>query len=118
MFLPFRLNFSTPLSTNAVSMCKSIGLDHITRIETSVRYLISFSDCKPSSDIEERLVYSLHDRMTQCRYLEPVKSFELQRQPKPLFDIDVMGEGKEALAQANKELGRCMPSNKLMYVKI
>ena len=87
-------------------MCKSIGLNHITRIETSVRYLIGFTVCKPPSDVEDRLVHSLHDRMTQCRSLEPVKSFELENQPKPLFDIDVMGEGRAALAKANNELGK------------
>lgn len=34
-----RLNFSTPLSTNAVSICANIGLnDKITRIEKSIIY--------------------------------------------------------------------------------
>lgn len=101
-----RLNFSTPFSTNAVSICKSIGLRQITRIEVSVRYQISFCDGKPSSDIEDRLVHILHDRMTQCRYLEPVKSFELKKLPEPVFDVDVMGEGSSALEKANVELGR------------
>ena len=116
-FLSFRLNFSTPLSTNAVSICKSIGLSHVTRIETSVRYQVRFSDCNPPSDVEERLVHSLHDRMTQCRYLEPVKSFELQKPPEPLFDIDIMGEGKTALARANKELGRAC-GEQMIHVKL
>ena len=71
-----------------------------------MRYQISFHDCKPPADIEDRLVHSLHDRMTHCRYLEPVQSFELQKQPEPLFDVDIMGEGRTALERANKELGR------------
>ena len=56
--------------------------------------------------MEDRLVHRLHDRMTQCRYLEPVKSFVLEKQTEPPFDVDVMGEGRVALEKANKELGR------------
>lgn len=36
----FRLNFSTAFSSNAVSICVSIGLTKITRLEVSTRYLI------------------------------------------------------------------------------
>lgn len=35
-----RLNFSTAFSSNAVSICKSMQLEGITRIEVSTRYLI------------------------------------------------------------------------------
>ncbi len=37
-----RLNFSTPFSTNAVSIVSSIGLSSVKRIECSSLYLISF----------------------------------------------------------------------------
>lgn len=35
-----RLNFSTAYSSNAVSICISIGLTKVTRLEVSTRYLI------------------------------------------------------------------------------
>lgn len=35
-----RLAFSTAFSTNAVSICQSCGLDKVTRLERSRRYLI------------------------------------------------------------------------------
>lgn len=35
-----RLNFSTAFSSNAVSICKSVQLDNVTRVEVSTRYLI------------------------------------------------------------------------------
>uniref|UniRef100_T1H9Q6 PurM-like C-terminal domain-containing protein n=1 Tax=Rhodnius prolixus TaxID=13249 RepID=T1H9Q6_RHOPR len=44
-----RLNFSTAYSSNAVSICKVIGITSITRIEISMRYLIRF-DSKFSID--------------------------------------------------------------------
>ncbi|XP_053398667.1 phosphoribosylformylglycinamidine synthase-like isoform X2 [Mercenaria mercenaria] len=100
-----RLNFSTPMSTNAVSICKSVGLSKVTRIEASVRYLISLHGNRPSDDMEDRLVQCLHDRMTQCRYLKPVETFELDVQSEPVYDVDVIGSGRSALEKANKDLG-------------
>ncbi|KAK3099370.1 hypothetical protein FSP39_003403 [Pinctada imbricata] len=101
-----RMNFSTPFSTNAVSICKSAGLDCVERIETSLRYLISVSN----SDIiheeeEEKVVNSLHDRMTQCRYITPPESFDLEVSSEEVFEVDVVGDGKTALEKANIELG-------------
>ena len=37
-----RLNFSTPFSSNAVSICHSIGLTFVTRLEVFTRYLIKW----------------------------------------------------------------------------
>lgn len=101
----YRLNFSTPMSTNAVSICKSIGLSKVTRIEASIRYLICFHGDKPSCDTEDRLVQCLHDRMTQCRYLKPVQTFDLDVQSEPVYEVNVMDEGRSALEKANKDLG-------------
>lgn len=102
----YRLNFSTPSSTNAVSICHSVGLKMISRIEASVRYQISFTVIKPSRDLEDKILSCLHDRMTQCRYREPIKSFHLDVQAEPVYDVDILGEGKEALIKANKKLGK------------
>ncbi|XP_041358701.1 phosphoribosylformylglycinamidine synthase-like [Gigantopelta aegis] len=101
-----RLNFSTAFSTNAVSMCRSMGLRHITRIEASVLYHMTFiSDIKPSLTQENIIVTLLHDRMTQCRYKEPIKTFDLDVKPEPVFEVDVKGQGRAALEKANKDLG-------------
>ncbi|WAQ99413.1 PUR4-like protein [Mya arenaria] len=100
-----RLNFSTPMSTNAVSICQSIGLTKVLRIEASVRYLIQFKDSKPSHSDEEAIVQCLQDRMTQCRYLEPVKTFALEKRADPVYEVDVFGKGRAALEKANNDLG-------------
>uniref|UniRef100_A0A8C5VL26 Phosphoribosylformylglycinamidine synthase n=1 Tax=Microcebus murinus TaxID=30608 RepID=A0A8C5VL26_MICMU len=36
-----RLNFSTPSSTNIVSVCHAAGLEAVDRVETTRRYLLS-----------------------------------------------------------------------------
>ena len=100
------MNFSTPFSTNAVSICKSAGLDCVTRVEYSLRYLIKLNDGKSiTEEQEEALVASLHDRMTQCRYVTPPESFDLEKKSEEVFEVEVMREGRPALERANTELG-------------
>ncbi|KAK7479188.1 hypothetical protein BaRGS_00029532 [Batillaria attramentaria] len=101
-----RLNFSTAFSTNCVSICQSIGLNRVTRIEVSTRYLLRLCNGQTlSSQEEDKVVLALHDRMTQCRYPEPLTTFEQTVRTENVFEVDVMERGRAALEQANKELG-------------
>jgi len=102
-----RLNFSTAFSSNAVSICVSIGLTKITRLEVSTRYLIHWEQdgLAISPGVEEELAGLLHDRMTQCRYLTPIESFELGITPEEWYEVDVLSAGREALEDVNSHLG-------------
>lgn len=51
-----RFNFSTPESTNSVSICHSAQLTTIKRIEVSIRYLISLDNGNLSQQDEVRLM--------------------------------------------------------------
>ncbi|XP_060112179.1 phosphoribosylformylglycinamidine synthase [Heteronotia binoei] len=104
-----RLNFSTAASTNAVSVCRAAGLEMVDRIECSRRYLIK-CDQRPSLSQEACLVASLHDRMTEQRYLEPITSFAVAVRPEPVFHVDILGEGRAALVKANNQLGLAFDS--------
>ena len=55
-----RLNFATAWSSNMVSICRAIGLDCISRVECSRRYLV------PEGDNPEEFIAAHHDRMTEC----------------------------------------------------
>ncbi|RZF42064.1 hypothetical protein LSTR_LSTR006657 [Laodelphax striatellus] len=102
-----RLNFSTAFSSNAVSICQAIGLSQVTRLEQSIRYIISW-DAKGieiSRNVEQQLVELLHDRMTQMRYLEPINSFDHGIKPQNWFEVDVMKNGRRALEEVNDKLG-------------
>ncbi|PVD34343.1 hypothetical protein C0Q70_05614 [Pomacea canaliculata] len=101
-----RLNFCTPFSTNCVSICQSVGLHRVTRVECSTRFLLNFEgEGSLLAEEEEKLVLALHDRMTQCRYMEPLTTFEQSVHADNIFEVDVIEKGREALEQANKDLG-------------
>ena len=99
-----RMNFTTAWSSNAVSVCHSCGLNKITRIERSRRYLLKLSS--PLSKEETGLfIEYVHDRMTECPYPEPLKTFETGVDPKPVYDIPLIEDGRQALEKINREMG-------------
>uniref|UniRef100_A0A671VXE9 Phosphoribosylformylglycinamidine synthase n=1 Tax=Sparus aurata TaxID=8175 RepID=A0A671VXE9_SPAAU len=102
--LRLRLNFSTAWSTNAVSICQSAGLNNVTRVELSRRFLIKFQDSL------YKLIECLYDSMTECIYQHPITSFTVEIKPQPVFEVDVLGKGRPALETANDELGLAFDS--------
>jgi phosphoribosylformylglycinamidine synthase len=107
-----RMNFTTAWSTNAVSVCHSCGLTGIERVERSRRYrFILDKDIFTSSG--EAFIPSLisrhgalfFDRMTECTYPEPIRSFEPGFSPAPVFEVKLIEEGKAALEKINREMG-------------
>lgn len=86
-----RMNFATAWSSNMVSICRAIGIDKVTRVERSRRYLVP-----EGADMEE-FVAARHDRMTECPYPEPLASFATGIVPEPVYEVDLMGGGPDAL---------------------
>ncbi|XP_018331646.2 phosphoribosylformylglycinamidine synthase [Agrilus planipennis] len=115
-----RFNFSTASSTNAVSICQSIGLSAVKRLEVSRRYVIAFSGkITLTKQDEEDLVSVLHDRMTEFRYTKeniPRNSFnESLIKKEGIKEIDVLSKGKEALKEIDRELGLAFDKSDLEY---
>ncbi|XP_021033904.1 phosphoribosylformylglycinamidine synthase isoform X2 [Mus caroli] len=105
-----RLNFSTPASTNIVSVCQAAGLRAVDRVETTRRYRLSFAG-HPTAEMEAVSLAALHDRMTEQHYPDPIQSFSPQSIPAPLKgSIDILAEGRPALEKANQELGLALDS--------
>ncbi len=86
-----RLNFATAWSSNMVSICQVTGLDLVSRLERSRRYLV------PEQIDLEVFVAAHHDRMTECRYLEPLSSFETGIEPEPVYEVDLKSKGPDGL---------------------
>ncbi|XP_032287707.1 phosphoribosylformylglycinamidine synthase [Phoca vitulina] len=105
-----RLNFSTPASTNVVSVCWAAGLGAVDRVETTRRYLLSFAH-PPSAEMKTIALAALHDRMTEQHFPRPIQSFSLGSISTPLNgSINILAEGRCALEKANQELGLALDS--------
>ena len=88
-----RLNFATAWSSNLVSICQAVGLNKISRVERSRRYLV------PDRDDIETFIDSHHDRMTECCYVAPLSTFETGVEPEPVYEVDLLGKGPGALLE-------------------
>ncbi|MEE4274074.1 MAG: phosphoribosylformylglycinamidine synthase [Thermoanaerobaculales bacterium] len=96
-----RMSFSTAWSTNAVAVCHACGLEEISRIERSRRFAL------PALTDAQRAAFSaaVHDRMTECLYLDPLTDFAVGVEPRPVTEVPVMEQGRAALEAINAELG-------------
>src|SRR3989338_8063053 len=108
------MNFTTAWSTNVVSVCHACGLTKIKRIERSRRYKLIFkTGFQPSAFSLQPFLSLVHDRMTECQYQEPLKTFEpvlsgvegTGIKPEPLYTIPLLEEGKSALLKVNQKMG-------------
>jgi phosphoribosylformylglycinamidine synthase len=88
-----RLNFATAWSSNMVSICHATGLDKISRIERSRRYLVD--------DVIDRkqFIGDRHDRMTECLYPEPLSTFETGIAPESAYEVPLKEKGPVALEE-------------------
>ncbi len=86
-----RLNFATAYSTNLVGICHSCGLDAVTRIEKTRRYVL------PDEKDREEFAKANHDRMTECVYDRPLESFALRAEPEAVYDIPMKEQEPDAL---------------------
>ncbi len=99
-----RMSFTTAWSTNAVSICRACGVFAVQRIERSRRYLLTTAQPLPADDLTKFLA-AVHDRMTECRYHEPLVGFESGAHPEPVYEVQVIEEGRSALEKINREMG-------------
>jgi phosphoribosylformylglycinamidine synthase len=110
-----RMNFTSAWSTNAVSVCHSCGLRSIQRIERSRRYRLTLDPGMLSRDEQNAFLALVHDRMTECPYPEPLRSFATGVCPEPVKIIPLLEGGRTALERINREMGLGMDDWDLDY---
>ncbi|MFC2068472.1 phosphoribosylformylglycinamidine synthase [Chloroflexota bacterium] len=94
-----RLDFDTSYSTNAVAICHACGLEKVIRLECSRRFLL------PTKNDREHFINENHDRMTECPYPEPLRSFRTGVTPNKAFSVPLIGTGINELIRFNRENG-------------
>ena len=107
-----RMSFSTAWSTNAVSICHACGINGVSRIERSRRYGFT-----APLTLEERAFFLslVHDRMTECEYMDPLTSFDTGATPETVETIPLIEEGRRALEELNERMGLAFDEWDLNY---
>jgi phosphoribosylformylglycinamidine synthase len=96
-----------------VSICQSIDLTKVVRIEKSRRYKVMAGQAsspakKPKLDPEmawRSFAQLVHDRMTECMYPNGILSFEQHIEPEKWTTVPVMSQGAKALEDLSKAKG-------------
>ncbi|KAJ1293891.1 hypothetical protein BS78_01G104000 [Paspalum vaginatum] len=112
-----RMTFSTAFSTNAVSICKSLSLVEVSRLERSRRYLLRLepgSDPLDESQLRE-FAALVHDRMTECIYPNKLTSFQSDVVPEPVRVVPVIERGEAALEEINVRMGLAFDKQDIDY---
>jgi len=105
----------SPWSTQATSIAHHCGLEIIERIERGVIWYLEMAD-NPQALQKAQVI--LHDRMTESifKQISDVAVLFQHTEPKPLIKVDILGQGKDALVAANKNLGLALSSDEIDYL--
>ena len=115
-FVTPRKGTISPWSTKATDIFHNCGFNSVKRVERGVRYNLVPKTGKVLSPDEEKLLLPLfHDRMTEGVYTDVSDLFD-HRKPAPLRVIDILGQGKEALIQANRSMGLALSDKEIDYL--
>ena len=106
----------SPWSSKATEIAIRCGLSAVKRIERGILY--SLVATQPISAPDKiKIANILHDRMTQAvLYNNSAPDLFSQHQPKPLRSIKLIEQGREALIDANLELGMALSTDEIDYL--
>ena len=109
-----RLGTISPWSSKATDITKTCGIEHIQRIERGTVY---FFEGVSSAD-RPAMEALIHDRMMeQVSYDVPALEGLFSHQtPKPSQVVDVLTGGREALVQANTDMGLALSADEIDYL--
>jgi phosphoribosylformylglycinamidine synthase len=109
----------SPWSSKSTDIAHNCGLAKVERLERGMAYYISITEgVKLSAEQEQLLVGLLHDRMVEsvfATFADADKLF-VSAEPGELTAIDIENGGKNALTQANIELGLALADDEVNYL--
>ncbi|PKM22985.1 MAG: phosphoribosylformylglycinamidine synthase [Gammaproteobacteria bacterium HGW-Gammaproteobacteria-14] len=107
----------SPWSSKATDICRNAGLSAVRRVERGIEFLVTFAD-GVSEQQRSDWQAAIHDRMTQVvmTTLEQADALFARHAPRLLDRVDVLGGGRDALAQANTALGLALAEDEIDYL--
>jgi phosphoribosylformylglycinamidine synthase len=106
-----RLGTISPWSSKATDIARLCNLDFVRRIERGTVFHLAGAD-------QASVLPLLHDRMTETVLPSLDSAADLFRHiaPKPMTDIDVLGGGADAIAEANLRFGLALAPDEIDYL--
>jgi phosphoribosylformylglycinamidine synthase len=123
-----RLGTISPWASKATDIAHNCGMAHIHRIERGVAYTVVLKSGilgtglgapKKLGAEEARAVAGLlHDRMTETvlRSADEAQALFRELESRPLEAVDVLGKGRAALEQANRDMGLALAEDEIDYL--
>ncbi len=107
----------SPWSSKATDIARNCGLAAVKRIERGIAYHIALPPALHESG-HRQVRALLHDRMTESVFasLEEADTLFASAEPAPMACVDILGGGREALVQANGDLGLALAADEIDYL--
>ena len=110
-----RIGTISPWASKATDIAHNCGIANVERIERGMAIYLS-----GSLNAEQRTLWAnlLHDRMTESvlpNFADAEKLF-VHPQAQTFATVDILGKGKDALLQANRELGLALSPDEVDYL--
>ena len=109
-----RFGTISPWASKATDIAHTCGLSTVQRIERGIAYWLEGVE---AAQLQE-MAKILHDPMMQVvieDLHEAERLFEVHK-PKPMVSVDLLGQGKAALVQANQEMGLALSEDEIEYL--
>ena len=112
-----RLGTISPWASKATDIAHLCGLKRLRRIERGIAYFLQGRRPLGRTALDTAAPL-LHDRMTQSVLHDPGEAQKLfqQASPAPLHTVDVLGGGRTALVQADREYGFALSESEVDYL--
>ena len=112
-----RIGTISSWSSKATDIAHNCGLANVNRIERGLVYYFGFERELTEAELAT-LKDLLHDRMleTVLNHEEEAGSLFTQQEPKPFTTINILNGGRQALEQANIELGLALADDEMDYL--
>lgn len=113
-----RIGTISPWSSKATDIVNNCGIKEIDRIERGTAFYITAENGELSTAELETVRGLIHDRMVEVvlNSSDEAEALFHHAEPAPMSSIDVMGGGRAALEQADKELGMALASTEIDYL--
>ncbi|QSR73311.1 phosphoribosylformylglycinamidine synthase [Aeromonas jandaei] len=109
----------SPWSSKATDIAHNCGLNKVKRLERGIAYYLTIKGQGELSAAQRADVAAvLHDRMMETVFadMEAASALFAHHEPRPFTQVDVLGGGRAALAEANVALGLALADDEIDYL--